>query len=148
MVSVNSNADWTWGHIKLARTLAMQKKCKEAFAEAEIAERMIAGGAAPYSRSWLGATYAICGDATRARQKLAELHALEAKQYVDPVAFAEIHAVLGEIDEALALYEKAEAARSPNMATALLVRKAFPQLAGKPRFDAIIGRMAFPHATQ
>ncbi len=146
--TVDIDPDWTWGHIKLARTLAMQKKCKDAFAEAEIAERMIAGGAAPYSRSWLGVTYATCGDTTRARQKLAELHALEAKQFVDPVAFADIHAALGEIDEALALYEKAEATRSPNMATALLVRWAFPQLAGKPRFDAIIERMAFPHAAK
>ena len=146
--TIDIDPHWTWGHIKLARTLAIQKKCKDAFAEAEIAERMIAGGAAPWSRSWLGATYATCGDTTRARQKLAELHALEAKQYVDPVAFAEVHVLLGEIDEALTLFEKAEAARSPNMATALLARQAFPGLAGNPRFDAIIERMAYPHPTK
>ena len=62
-----------------------QKKCPEAIAQAEIAEARIAGGAAPLSRSWLGATYGICGETARARQKLDELHALAQKQYVDPV---------------------------------------------------------------
>ena len=41
--------DWAWGYIKLARTLALQKKCAEAFAQAEIGENRIKGGAAPPS---------------------------------------------------------------------------------------------------
>jgi len=136
--------DWTWGYIKLARSLAIQKKCKDAFAQADIAERRIAGGAAPLSRSWLGATYATCGDAARARQKLAELHALESKQYVDPVTFAEIHAALGEMDEALAAYERAFADHSPNMVAANMARRVLPRLDGDRRFQSIIGRMGFP----
>src|SRR5450631_271820 len=75
-----------------------QRKCPEALAQAEISERRIAGGAAPLSRSWLGVAYAMCGETARARQKLDELHALEAKQYVDPVNFADIHRALGETD--------------------------------------------------
>src|SRR4029079_17585158 len=103
-------------YIKLARTLALQKDCKEAFAQAEIAERRIAGGAAPLSWSWLGDTYARRGHLPRARHKLDQLHALEKKQYVDPVTFAEIHCALGEVDEALGWYEKAFAARTPDLA--------------------------------
>ena len=68
--AIDIDPNWTWGYIKLARTLAIQKKCEEALAQAEIAERRIAGGAAPLSWSWLGATYATCGDTARARQKL------------------------------------------------------------------------------
>jgi hypothetical protein len=50
------------------------KKCQDAFAQAEIAERRIAGGVAPLSQSWLGVTYATCRDSARARQKLDDLH--------------------------------------------------------------------------
>ncbi len=121
--TINIDPNWTWGYIKLGRTLAIQRKCKEAFQQAEIAERRIAGGAAPLSRSWLGATYATCGDVKRARQKLDELHAMEKVQYVDPVTFATIHSALGEMDEALHWYEKAYEDRTPNMAFALILPK-------------------------
>jgi len=48
------------------------------------------------------------GFACASRQKLNELHALEAQQYVDPVTFADIHASLGESEEALRWYELAD----------------------------------------
>jgi tetratricopeptide (TPR) repeat protein len=142
--AIDIDPNWTWGYIKLARTLAIQKKCKEAFAQAEIAERRIAGGVAPLSWSWLGATYAICSDTARARQKLDELHALEKKQYVDPVTFAEIHSALGEMDEALHWYEKAYLDRTPNMAYAAIVSRISLELAGDSRYKAIVDRMGFP----
>jgi TolB-like protein/Tfp pilus assembly protein PilF len=142
--AIDIDPNWTWGYIKLARTLAIQKKCKEALAQAEIAERRIAGGVAPLSWSWLGATYAICSDTARARQKLDELHALEKKQYVDPVTFAEIHSALGEMDEALRWYEKAYLDRTPNMAYAAIGPRISLELAGNPRYKAIVDRMGFP----
>ena len=143
-LAIDIDPNWAWGYIKLARTLAIQKKCKEALAQAEIAERRIAGGAAPLSWSWLGATYALCGDTQRARQKLDELHALESKQYVDPVTFAEIHCALGEMDEALRWYEKAFFDRTPNMVYAAILPRISPMLAGNPRYKAIVDRMGFP----
>jgi TolB-like protein/Tfp pilus assembly protein PilF len=142
--AIDIDPNWTWGYIKLARTLAIQKKCKEALAQAEIAERRIAGGVAPLSWSWLGATYAICSDTARARQKLDELHALEKKQYVDPVTFAEIHSALGEMDEALHWYEKAYLDRTPNMAYAAIGSRISLELAGNSRYKAIVDRMGFP----
>ncbi len=144
--AIDIDPNWTWGYIKLARTLAMQKKCDEAFAQAEIAERRIAGGVAPLSWSWLGVTYATCGDAARARSKLEQLHALEKKQYVDPVTFAEIHGALGEMDEALDCYERAFANRTPNMAHAAIMPGLCPELMGNARYQAIIDRMKFPQS--
>jgi len=138
------NPNWAWGYIKLARMLALQKECEEAFAQAEIAERRIAGGVAPLSWSWLGAAYATCGDAARARQKLEALHALEQQQYVDPVTFATIHAALGEVDEALDWLEKAFADRTPNMVYVRNLPGYEPGLAGNARFEAIVRRMGFP----
>ncbi len=142
--AIDINPNWTWGYIKLARTLALQKNCTGALAQAEIGERRIAGGAAPLSWSWLGVTYALCGDVARARAKLDQLHALEAKQYVDPVTFAQIHGALGEMDESVRWYEKAFADRTPNMVYAPCLPLLCPELAGNPRYQAIVDAMGFP----
>jgi serine/threonine-protein kinase len=142
--AVDIDPNWAWGYIKLARTLAMQNKCQEALAHAEIAERRIAGGVAPLSQSWLGVTYATCGDNVRARQKLDDLHALAEKQYVDPVTFAAIHSALGEMDKALYWYEKAFEDRTPNMVYAAIGPRISPELAGNQRYAAIVERMRFP----
>jgi serine/threonine protein kinase/Tfp pilus assembly protein PilF len=142
--TIDIDPNWTWGYIKLARTLALQKRCKESLAQAEIAERRIADGAAPTARSWLGVAYALCGETARVRQKLDELHALEKKQYVDPVTFAYIHSALGEMDEALRWYEKAFEDRTPNMAYALIGPRISPELVGNKRYEAIVRRMGFP----
>jgi TolB-like protein/Tfp pilus assembly protein PilF len=142
--TIDIDPNWTWGYIKFARTLSLEKKCKDAFAQTEIAERRIAGGSAPLSRSWLGVTYATCGESARARQKLDELHALEKTQYVDPVTFAAIHSALGEVDAALRWYEKAFEDRTPNMVYALIAPRFSPELAGNLRYKAIVDRMGFP----
>jgi hypothetical protein len=114
-VAIKIDPDWTWGYIKLARSLALEKKCNEAFVQAEVAERRLAGGVGALSRSWLGSTYATCGDVTRARRKLAELHAFESKRYVDPATFADTYASLGEIGEAVGWFQKAYEDRSPGI---------------------------------
>jgi len=142
--AIDIDPNWTWGYIKLGRTLARQKKCPDALAQSETAERRIAGGAVPLSRAWLGATYAICGETARARQKLDELRALSQKQYVDPVTFADVHSSLGEADEALRWYEKAYQDRTPNMAYLSIIPRIDTILAGNPRFEAIVRRMGFP----
>jgi TolB-like protein/Tfp pilus assembly protein PilF len=142
--TIEIDPHWTWGYIKLARTLALQGKCADSFAQAEIAERRIAGGVGALSRAWLGATYAICGDVTRARQKLGELQAFAAQRYIDPATFADIHASLGEFDEAVQWYRKALADRSPDMVYTQLAARLNPRLAANADFRAILRQMAFP----
>ena len=112
--------------------------------QAQKGEAIIADGAAPVARAWLGGVYGTCGDVTRARQKLAELQALEKKQYVDMAAFAEIHASLGELDQALDYYEKAIADRTPNMVYARFHTNVAPALATSPRYQALLARLAYP----
>lgn len=146
--TIEIDPDWTWGYIKLARSLALEKKCNEAFGQAEIAEHRIAGGVGALSRAWLGSTYATCGDVTRARQKLAELHAFEAKRYVDPATFADIHASLGEIEEAVHWYQKAYEDRSPGMVYAQVASRLNPHLAANAGYRAIMDKMAFPSSAK
>jgi len=142
--AIDIDPNWTWGYIKLARALALQGLCEEALAQAEIGETRIAGGVAPLCWSWLGAVYALCGDTTRARGKLEQLHALARKQYVDPAAFATVHGALGEVDEALGWYEKAFTDRTPNMVYAAIIPGMSPELVGNARFQAIVDRMHLP----
>ncbi|MBK9065217.1 MAG: protein kinase [Acidobacteria bacterium] len=142
--AIDIDPNWTWGYVKLGRTLARQKKFPEALAQAEIAERRIAGGAAALMRSWLGVIYALCGETARARQKLDELHSFSKSQYVDPVTFADVHSALGEMDEALHWYEKAFEDRTPNMAYASIAPGITPGLAGIARYEAIVRKMNFP----
>jgi Tfp pilus assembly protein PilF len=142
--TIKIDPDWTWGYIKLARSLALEKKCNEAFVQAEIAERRIAGGVGALSRAWLGSTYATCGDVNRAHQKLAELQAFQVKRYVDPATFADIYASLGEIDEAVGWFQKAYADRSPDMVYAQVSSRLNPHLAANAGFRAIMAKMAFP----
>jgi TolB-like protein len=142
--AIDIDPNWTWGYVKLGRTLAMQKKCPEALPQAEIAEGRIAGGAAPLARSWLGVTFALCGDGARARQKLAELRALEKKQYVDPVSFAAIEGALGDMEGAMRSYEKAFEDRTPNMVYAAMAPAFSPEVVPLARYRAIVERMGFP----
>jgi len=142
--TIDIDPNWTWGYIKLGRTLAMAGKCKEAFVQTAIAERRIADSQAPLSRSWLGSTYAVCGDTARARQKLAELHAIGEKRYLDPTPIAAIHASLGEMDEALPLFQKALDDRSPDMVYARITPWLIPQLGKSAEYGRMVERMGFP----
>src|SRR6185369_1687641 len=104
----------------------------------------IADGQAPLSRTWLGVTYAVCGDTTHARQKLAELHAIADKRYLDPSMFASIHASLGEMDEALRYFQKAVDDRSPEMVYAMVAPRLTPQLAESAQYLRMVEKMEFP----
>jgi TolB-like protein/class 3 adenylate cyclase/Flp pilus assembly protein TadD len=146
--AIDIDPNWTWGYIKLARTLAMQKRGEEALAQAEIGERRIAGGVTPLCWSWLGVTYAICGDVARAREKLEQLYSLQQKQYVDPVTFAQVHGALGELEEALNWYEKAFADRTPNMMFAPITPGFSPELVGNARYQALVDRMGFARSSE
>ena len=142
--TIDIDPNWTWGYIKLGRTLAMAGKCNEAFVQAAIAERRIVDSQAPLSRSWLGSTYAVCGDTARARQKLAELHAIGEKRYLDPTPIATIHAGLGEMGEALPLFQKALDDRSPDMVYARIMPRLIPQLGESAEYRGMVEKMGFP----
>jgi tetratricopeptide (TPR) repeat protein len=138
------NPNWTWGYVKLSRVLAMQQQCPEALVQAEAAERRIAGGASPLSRSWLGVTYALCNETAKARQKLAELRALETTRYVDPAGYIDLLAALGDEGPAMEAAEKAFSEGSPYMAYTLISVRADPAFWSKPRAKAILERLNLP----
>jgi len=146
--TIDIDPNWTWGYIKLARTLALASKCNEAFVQTAIAEHRIAESEAPLSRSWLGQAYAVCGDVTRARQKLAELQAIAAKRYLDPAPIGAVYASLGEMDAALRYFQKGFDERSPDMVYLMVSPRLVPQLGESAEYRKLVERMGFPRITE
>jgi TolB-like protein/Flp pilus assembly protein TadD/predicted Ser/Thr protein kinase len=144
--AIGLNLNWTWGYIKLAKTYSHMKRCQEALTEAEKAEAQLVGSVDPLARSWLGYTYAQCGQAERARDALRVMEELTEKRYVDPVVFSIVHLGLGEINEAIEHLEKAYQDRTPLMAGMLSTFPAvyLEDLESDPRYQDLVRRMNFP----
>ena len=86
--ALDLNPNWTWGYIKLAKAYADNGQCEEAFATAEDApEAELHGGGTPLARSWMGYTYAKCGDTERAEAALRALDEFAESGDVDPIAY-------------------------------------------------------------
>jgi hypothetical protein len=66
---------------------------------------------------------------------------------VDPATFADVHASLGEIDEAVHWYRKAFEDRSPDMVYMKVSSRLNPRLAANAGFREILDGMAFPPST-
>jgi tetratricopeptide (TPR) repeat protein len=144
--AIEVNPNWTWGYIKLARTLAHEGRCEEALAQAETGYQRVADGVAPTSRGWLAVTWALCGETDRARDQLVWLEDLARTQYIDPTPMATVLTYLGRTDEALDYYEKAFEERSPAMVYAGLVGRFDSAIGDDPRLQSIVRRMDFPTA--
>jgi serine/threonine-protein kinase len=141
--AIEVNPNWTWGYIKLARTLAHEGDCEEALARAETGYQRIADGVAPASRAWLAVTWALCGETDRAREQLTWLEDLARTQYVDPTPMATVLTYLGRTEEAVDNYEEAFEERSPAMVYMNLTPVLDVSIADDPRTQSIIRRMGF-----
>ena len=89
---------------------------------------------------WSALIYASSGHPVEARRILAGLKAKMKETYVSPVLLAEIHAALGDKDEAFAWLEKAYHDRAAYL-YALKVDPPFDPLRDDPRFTALLRRI-------
>jgi tetratricopeptide (TPR) repeat protein len=143
--ALDLNPNWTWGYIKLSKTLADSGQCEQAFATAEEAEAQLHGGSTPLARTWLGYTYAKCGDLDRANEALRELDAMAAEGYVDPGCYAELYTALGTMDQVLDALERSVADHSPDAIYLPVIPDYFlPELAEEPRYQALLEKMNIP----
>ena len=142
--ALDLNPNWTWGYIKLAKTYADSGLCVEAFATAESAEAELHDGGTPLARSWLGYTYAKCGDATKTEAALATLDGYGEERYVDPVAYAIIYAAMGETGRLLEELERSIDDHSINAVFIPAVPTYYsPGLEADPRFQTLMTRIGF-----
>lgn len=109
----------------------------------EAAERAVGTARAPLFVSSLGVAYARMGRTAEAEAALAELHARAAREYITPVALAELCLALGRVDEALDWLERGYEDRSGFMIR-LTAAPEWRRLHAEPRFIALAERMRLP----
>ena len=143
--AIDLNPNWTWGYIKLAKTLADSDRCDEAFTAAAQAEAQLHDGSTPLARAWLGYTYGTCGDLERAEAALRELDRMAADGYVDPGIYAELYSVIGTMDQVLDHLERSVADRSPDAIYMPVIPDYFGlAIADEPRYQALLEKMDLP----
>jgi serine/threonine-protein kinase len=97
-------------------------------------------GSGSYSQAMLGHALARAGRADEARAILADLTALAKTEYVSPMAFATIHASLGDVDPAIDWIERAVEERR-GWPAYLRVHPIADPLRSSPRFRGLLERM-------
>jgi tetratricopeptide (TPR) repeat protein len=138
------NPNWTWGYIKLTKAYADAGRCEEALATADDAEAQLHGGSTPLARTWLGYSYAVCGDEERTQAALRELAAYDAEHEMDPGVYANIYAGLGEVSTVLDYLEQSVRDRSPDAPYLPAWPALFlDELADEPRYLALMEAMDF-----
>ena len=124
--------------LDLGRAYAQKGLYEEGLAEMRRAREGMGGSR---EGEWLiGHTYALMGEAEKAREVLAQLLGLSAREYVSPCGIALIYAALGEADEAFAWLEEAYRVHDSELFT-LAVEPKFDGLRTDPRFADLLRRM-------
>jgi hypothetical protein len=85
----------------------------------------------------------VVGQTAQARRLLQALEHPPSGIWLDPTVMGGAYAGLGDIDRAIASYEKALKERAPNMVY-LKVSVASDAVRGHPRFQALLRQMNFP----
>ncbi len=124
--------------LALAAALKANHQYDEAIAEIQRVYEEV--GRYPRAAGWLAAIHAAAGHHEQARQELRTLTALSRQQYIPAVAFAFIHAELGDYDAAFARMDEAFEARDSSLAF-LAVSPWFDALRPDPRFDDLLRRV-------
>jgi tetratricopeptide (TPR) repeat protein len=110
-------------------------------AMASLERAVVLSGRSAESLTALARVHALSGDMVEARELLAELNEHLASRYVSPALFAEVHAALGEPDEAFAWMERALAARSAEL---IWAASRFAPLHADPRWASVLARIGGP----
>jgi len=132
------NENFYMAHFLLGMTYEKVGRYDDALVSYERAITL--SGGSPAMLAAPGHAYAMLGRRDEARQVLAELHALSARQFVSPYHVAVIHAALGETDQAFDWLSRACDVQSE----ALIWFAVDPLLDGlrsDPRFNAIMARI-------
>ena len=119
---------------------AMQETGQHAQALDQYAAMLQLPGAEVQALVGKGNALAACGRVQEARECLDQLRVLARERYVSAYFFAEIHAGLGEAEEAIRWLEQAREERAVPMIS-LQVNPKFDRLREHPGFRAVITRM-------
>lgn len=131
-------------HGRLGGAYGFKGMYEEAIAEHQRAMELSGSNAdKPGMLATLAGIYAKCGRADQARDILNRLKEQAQREYVSPCDIAEVHAALGEEDQAFEWLEKAYQLRSSDMRF-LKVSVYMDSLRSDPRFADLLRRVGFP----
>ena len=127
----------------LASNYAVLRQRNEVDAECGRVLSAIGGAYVMQMIGQCAAAYAAVGETGEARRLLRVLEHPPKGIWLDPAVMGNVYGALGDLDRAIAWYQKGLQERAPNM----IYMKAGPQLdpaRGDPRFVAMLRRMNFP----
>jgi TolB-like protein/Flp pilus assembly protein TadD len=120
--------------------LALEEAGQQAEALEQFEAMLQLPGAEVHALAGKAHVLAVCGRNKEARECLDRLHALARERYVSAYFLAEIHAALGEMDEAVTWLERAAEERAVPM-TSIQVNPKFDGLREHLGFQAILRRI-------
>lgn len=129
-------------HWVLGLAYKQKGRYQEAISEGERSVTLPGGRSAMHLAS-LGHTYAMAGKRDEACGVLDELTSMAKDQYVSPHLFAQVHAGLGEKDEALAWLGRTYEERSLWLLY-LNIEPTLDPLRSEPRFQELVRRVGLP----
>jgi len=129
------------GHSFLGWAYEQEKLYAQAISEYQKAIALEPGN--PALAAELARACAAAGKRTEALKGISQLKELSKQRYVSPYLMAQIHAALGDIDQACAWLEKAYEERSGELCM-LKVDPRNDPLRSEPRFQDLLRRMNFP----
>jgi eukaryotic-like serine/threonine-protein kinase len=141
--TLETDAGFAMGHFFLGQAYLQMGRTDDAIAAIGRASRL-----SPSSvefRAGLGNACARAGQPVRARQTLDELKRLRGERYVSAALVAEVHAGLGEDEEALVWLGEAQRERAPELCW-IGVRPTFDCLRGLPAFAELVRAIGLPAA--
>jgi len=141
--TLESDGGFAMAHFFLGQTYLQMERAEDALAALGNASRLSPGSAE--FRAGLGSACALAGQAERAHRILEELKQRRRERYVSAALIAEVHAGLGETEEALSWLAEAERERSPELCW-IGVRPAFSRLRPQPRFAELVRTIGLPAA--
>ena len=143
--ALSHDANFVQAHVALGRAHLQQGSREQAVKAFERAA--VLAEHSPVTIAYLAVGLAQAGANHRARELMQNLRAAAPREYVPPLAFAVVHAALGDIAPALDWLERAVDARSQTTPFLHLLPELDP-LRGHHRFQRIVDRTGFVGATQ
>ena len=141
--TLETDGGFAMAHFFLGQTYLRMERADDALAAIGNASRL--SPASAEFRAGLGNACALAGQADRARRILEDLKQRRSERYVSAALIAEVHAGLGETDEALSWLAEAERERSSELCW-IGVRPAFSRLRTHPRFVELVRTIGLPAA--
>jgi serine/threonine-protein kinase len=130
---------YSQAHLMLGICLVITGKVDEGVQACETGLRL--GGRFPANLALVGCAYLLADRIDEGRKILEELQGLAAKTYVYPMAVAYFHILLGEMDKAFNLLEKAIDEHDGMIINAIAAHFFFDPLRSHPRYHALLRKM-------